>query len=93
MIRISSVQPAEGHQVILSFTDDSTGQIDLEPLLRGPIFDAIRSSPDFFAQVQVDPQLGTIHWPNGADLDPDVLYELAHGAALDEVFVEAAVAD
>jgi hypothetical protein len=27
-----------------------------------------------FAKVRVDPELGTIVWPNGADLDPDVLY-------------------
>jgi hypothetical protein len=24
-----------------------------------------------FSQVQVDPALGTVSWPNGADLDPD----------------------
>lgn len=30
----------------------------------------------FFAQVTVNPDLGTIYWPNGADLDPDVLYSL-----------------
>lgn len=28
-----------------------------------------------FAQVKVDPDLGTIAWPNGADLAPDALYE------------------
>jgi len=30
--------------------------------------------PAFFAQVQMDPLLGTVVWPNGADLCPDVLY-------------------
>jgi len=27
----------------------------------------------------VDPEAGTIVWPNDTDLDPDVLYEAAHG--------------
>ncbi|WP_242647915.1 DUF2442 domain-containing protein [Candidatus Desulforudis audaxviator] len=30
--------------------------------------------PAFFRQVKVDPGAGTVVWPNGADLDPDVLY-------------------
>jgi hypothetical protein len=30
--------------------------------------------PAYFSQVKVDPELGTVSWPNGADLDPDVLY-------------------
>ena len=30
--------------------------------------------PALFGQVRVDEELGTIVWPNGADLDPDVLH-------------------
>jgi hypothetical protein len=29
---------------------------------------------ELFAQVELDHQTGTIVWPNGADLDPDVLH-------------------
>ncbi|MFP5488229.1 MAG: DUF4160 domain-containing protein [Acidimicrobiia bacterium] len=32
---------------------------------------------DYFARVSVDEELGTIVWPNGADLAPDVLHEQA----------------
>jgi hypothetical protein len=31
----------------------------------------------YFARVAVDAELGTIVWPNGADLAPDVLHEQA----------------
>jgi hypothetical protein len=37
------------------------------------------SDPACFAQVRVDRELGTIAWPNGADLDPDVLYSQVTG--------------
>jgi hypothetical protein len=30
--------------------------------------------PAYFGQVRVDPELGTVVWPNGYDLDPDVLH-------------------
>ena len=32
-----------------------------------------------FARVRVDPELGTVVWPGGADLDPDVLYAAVTG--------------
>jgi len=33
--------------------------------------------PGAFAQVRVDPETGTITWPDGADLAPEVLYQRA----------------
>jgi len=44
---------------------------DLSAALVGPIFHPIRSDARTFAQVHVEG--GTVVWPNGADLCPDVL--------------------
>jgi hypothetical protein len=74
LVRIKEVVPLEKFRVRLSFTDGSKRDVDLRPYLRGPIFDPLLSDPTLFRAVRVDPQLGTIVWPNGADIDPDVLY-------------------
>lgn len=50
------------------------GLVDIEPYLRGPIFEPIRNDPIIFRSVKVDPRMGTIVWDNGADIDLDVLY-------------------
>lgn len=74
MIRVKQVVPLDGFVVRLSFTDGTQREIDLEPFLYGPIFEPMRHDRDEFLKVLVDSRAGTIVWPNGADIDPDVLY-------------------
>lgn len=66
-----------GHRLRLSFGDGLTGEVDLEPQLRGagPVFAPLRD-PAYFAQVRLDEEAGTICWPHGADWAPEVLYRL-----------------
>ncbi len=73
MVRIAGVEVLDGFRVRLSLTDGSAREVDLLPLLRGPIFEPIRNDLVHFRSVRVDPELGTVVWPNGADIDPDVL--------------------
>lgn len=47
-----------------------------------PVKIAPLQDPSFFARVSVDADAGTIVWPNGVDLDPDMLYAAAHGASV-----------
>jgi Protein of unknown function (DUF2442) len=71
-IRIETVEPLDGYVLRLGFSDGSTRDVDLERELWGPVFEPLRDI-EIFRQVIVDDELGTIVWPNGADMDPDVL--------------------
>jgi hypothetical protein len=72
--RICSVEPLEGFALRLGFDHGTVREIDIEAELWGPVFDPLRTDPKLFREVRVDEELGTIVWPNGADMDPDVLY-------------------
>lgn len=72
-VRVRDVEPLHDYTLRIGFSDGSTRVVDLEPELWGPVFEPLRD-PDEFRKVAVDPELGTIVWPNGADLDPDVLH-------------------
>jgi len=73
MLRIKTVDVLERFAVRLGLTDGSERIVDLSRYLHGPIFEPLRQDPTLFRQVAVDEELGTIVWPNGADIDPDVL--------------------
>lgn len=73
-VRITSVELPDGFVLRLGFDDGSTREVELEHELWGPVFEPLRQDPQLFRQVRVDPELGTIVWPNGADMDPDVLH-------------------
>jgi hypothetical protein len=57
-----------------AYEDGVEGELDLAPhIVFHGVFEPLKD-PDYFAQVRVDSDLGSVTWPNGADLDPDVLY-------------------
>jgi len=80
MVRVTSVAPLDGFQLRVVFTDGTERVIDVERFLRGPVFDVIRKDRSVFESVSVDRELGVVVWPNGADIDPDVLYGLREPA-------------
>ena len=72
LVRVRAVEPKEKFTVFVQFTDGLQKHINLEPYLHGPIFELIRNNVSGFHAMFVDE--GTIVWPNGADIDPEVLY-------------------
>jgi hypothetical protein len=71
---ITHVEPLDGFRLRLQFNDGAERVVELEDELWGPVFDPLRADPELFRQARVDDELGTVVWPNGADMDPDVLY-------------------
>lgn len=71
LLRISGVEAVEGFKLRLTLTDGSTITREVSHLLVGPVFENIRKDAALFGQVRVE--AGTVVWPNGADLCPDVL--------------------
>lgn len=63
----------EGWRLRLTFTDDLVREVDLSDDLWGQMAEPLRD-PAYFRQVRVDPELGTVVWPNGYDLAPDILH-------------------
>ena len=71
LLRIRAVKVLEDFKLRLTLTDGSIIERDVSKLLIGPIFEIIRKDPAAFATARVEG--GTVVWPNGADLCPDVL--------------------
>ncbi|MHB8682545.1 MAG: DUF2442 domain-containing protein [Acidimicrobiales bacterium] len=57
----------------LTFSDGLVRELDFDAALHGCVLEPIRD-PGTFGQVKIDDLAGTIGWPNGVDLDPDVLH-------------------
>jgi hypothetical protein len=76
---ITAVIPLKDYRLHLEFEDGMEGTIDLAEIVSFTGIFAPLQDRAYFVQVYVDPDVGTICWPNGADLDPDVLYALITG--------------
>lgn len=80
---VVSVKPLGAHRLWMRFDNGDEGEIDMEPHLRPfqNLFAALKD-PTYFAKVKVSRAAGTIRWPNGVDLDPDVLHHRVTGKPL-----------
>lgn len=77
--RATAVEVLPPYTLVLTFADGSMGTVDGARwvLQKEPgVFASLRD-PALFAQVRINREFGVIEWPNGADVDPDTLYEEA----------------
>jgi hypothetical protein len=70
--RVKKVVPLPPSRVRLEYAGGEIRIFDMDPYLSKGIFQALRD-PAMFNSVH--PVLDSIEWANGADVDPEVLYE------------------
>ncbi|MBM4423229.1 MAG: DUF2442 domain-containing protein [Chloroflexi bacterium] len=81
--RITTVHHLQNYRLEITFSDGVRAELDLETSIvgRGGVFKPLEDV-EFFRQVRVDPEIGTLVWPNDVDFDPDVLYSKATGTPI-----------
>lgn len=78
------------YRLRIAFSDGLVRELDFSGVLQGEVLEPL-TDPVLFAQVSVDEVAGTIVWPTGVDLDPDVLHgdhEPANGQTTPTVVAE-----
>ncbi len=75
MLHIKSAKHISNYKIWVSFDDGTSGEVNLEGSLNGPVFQPLKDI-SVFSKVSVDPELETVVWPNGADLAPEFIKNL-----------------
>ena len=80
----TAVEVLPEYRLAVTFADGTSGIVDCTPWiyqfdtgLFAPLRDPLR-----FAQVFINSEWGHLEWPNGADVDPYVLYEKAQDSVV-----------
>jgi hypothetical protein len=76
LVHVTAVEVAGGHCLRLRFDDGQEGEVDLSGWSWVGIFEPL-ADPTYFRRVELDEELGTIVWPNGADIAPETLHAWA----------------
>jgi hypothetical protein len=84
--RVTDVSHTKDYQLRIRFSDGTVAELDFSRRIvgRGGVFTPL-ANVDFFKQVTVDREAGTLVWPNGVDFCPDVLYAEATGKSIEEM--------
>ena len=78
IVHVTEVEALGAHRLRLRFEDGVEGVIDFSTEAWDGVF-APLSDPTYFARVELDEGLGTIVWPNGADVAPETLHQWVAG--------------
>ena len=72
--KVEAFQVVGPYTLRVTFDDRTEQTIDFKPVLAGELYGPL-SELSLFNQVRIDPEVRTLVWPNGADFDPETLYD------------------
>jgi len=72
--RVESFKIVGPYTLEVEFDDGTSQVIDFTPVLCGELYGPLNDET-LFNQVQIDPEVHTLVWPNGADFDPATLHD------------------
>ncbi len=72
--RVRSFEIVSAYTLRIRFDDETERTIDFRPILAGELYGPLRNV-ELFNQVQIDCEVETLVWPNGADFDPARLHD------------------
>jgi len=76
LVDITAAEVVGNHRRRLTFEEGTIGDVAFADRESRGVFEPL-ADPAFFARVRVDPELGTVVWPNGTDMAPEPLYAQA----------------
>jgi hypothetical protein len=71
--RVVSFERLGPYTLLVKFDDGQEQEIDFRPVLAGELYGPLEDEK-MFSQVEIDPEVQTLVWPNGADFDPETLH-------------------
>lgn len=78
MVKVTDFEIVGDYELRIVFNDGREHSIDFEPVLYGHYYAPLRDL-ELFNQVELDAEIHTLVWPNGADFDPATLYRWHEG--------------
>ena len=74
IVHVTRVEVVGDHRLRLGFEDGVEGDVDFSEREWRGVFQPLQD-PSYFERVRLDRELGTIVWPNGADIAPETLHD------------------
>lgn len=72
--RVVECEIIEDYTLRVGFDDGTFQTIDFQPVLAGELYGPLQDL-SLFNQFEIDPEVHTLVWPNGADFDPATLHD------------------